>query len=116
MRSVFEWLYANRLSINATKTEFIFFKLPKKLLNQRIVLTLNGTKIFESPKIKYLGVILDPFLRWNHHIYIFFTKGHPRKGPWATTSTGVTGTGKYISKLPNIFGKAGNERKRTDIK
>ena len=29
---------------------------------------LNGNNIFESPKIKYLGVILDPFLRWNHHI------------------------------------------------
>ena len=25
-------------------------------------------KYFNFPKIKYLGVILDPFLRWNHYI------------------------------------------------
>ena len=68
LKSVFEWLCANRLSINVTKTEFIIFKPPKRLLNQRIILKLNGKKIFESPKIKYLGIILDPFLRRNHHI------------------------------------------------
>ena len=68
LKSVFEWLCSNRLSINVTKTEFIIFKPPKKQINQRIVLKLNGKKIFESPKIKYLGVILDPLLRWNHHI------------------------------------------------
>ena len=53
LKSVFEWLCANRLSINLTKTEFIIFKPPKKPLTQRIVLRLNGKKIFESPKIKY---------------------------------------------------------------
>ena len=46
LKSVFEWLCANRLSINVTKTEFIIFKPPKRLLNQRIVLKLNGKKIF----------------------------------------------------------------------
>ena len=61
--SVFDWLCVNRLSINVTKTEFIIFRPPKKPFNQRIVLKLNGIKIFESPKIKYLGVILYPFLR-----------------------------------------------------
>ena len=66
LKLVFEWLCANRLS--KTKTEFIIFRPPKKAFNQRIVLKLTGIKIFESPKIKYLGVILDPFLRWNHHI------------------------------------------------
>ena len=67
-KSVFEWLCANIHSINVTKTEFIIFKQPEKPLNQRILLKLNGKKIFESLKIKYLGGILDPFLRWNHHI------------------------------------------------
>ena len=65
---IFEWLCANRLSLNVTKTEFIIFRPPKRKLSSRIFLRLNGTKIFESSKIKYLGVILDPFLRWNHHI------------------------------------------------
>ena len=62
-KSVFEWLCANRLSINVSKTEFIIFKPPKKPLNQNIVLKLNGKRIVESLKITYLGVILDPFIR-----------------------------------------------------
>ncbi len=65
---LFEWLCANRLSLNVAKTEFIVFRPPKRSLTQRIVLRLNGTNIFESPKIKYVGVILDPFLSWKHHI------------------------------------------------
>ena len=65
---MFHWLCANRLSLNVAKTEFIVFRPPKRSLNQIIILKLNGTKIYESLKIKYLGVLLDPYLRWNHHI------------------------------------------------
>ena len=43
LKSVFEWLCANRLSINVTKTELIIFKPPKKPLNQRMILKLNNT-------------------------------------------------------------------------
>ena len=65
---MFEWLCSNRLQLNVAKTEFIVFRPPKRPLNHRIVLKLNGMKIYESPKIKYLGVILDAQLHWNHHI------------------------------------------------
>ena len=44
---LFEWLCANRLSLNVSKTEFIIFKPPKKSLSDRITLALNGTTIFE---------------------------------------------------------------------
>ena len=45
------------------------FRPPHKYLNDRIVLKLNKTKIFESTKIKYLGIILDPRLTWKEHIH-----------------------------------------------
>ena len=67
LKLLYEWLCANRLSLNVVKTEFIVFKPPRKHLNERIVLKLNGAKIYESPKIKYLGVIIDSRLRWDHH-------------------------------------------------
>ncbi len=57
MKLVFEWLCANRLSINVSKTEFIVFKPPKKSLKERFTLKLNGVTLFESIKIKYLGII-----------------------------------------------------------
>ena len=69
LKLIFEWLCANRLSLNASKTEFIIFKPPKKRLEERITLKLNGITLFESQKIKYLGIIMDDRLTWKHHIY-----------------------------------------------
>ena len=60
---------ANRLSLNVAKTEFIVFRPPRKSLPDRIVLTLNNTKIFESYKIKYLGLLMDTRLNWKAHIH-----------------------------------------------
>lgn len=59
LRSLFEWLCANRLSLNVSKTEFIVFKPPKKFIKGRFTLKLNESTIFESTKFKYLGVIMD---------------------------------------------------------
>ena len=68
LKLLFEWLCANRLSLNVAKTEFIIFRPPRMNPKDRIVLELNRTKIFESPKIKYLGLILDSRLTWKFHI------------------------------------------------
>ena len=64
LRFLFEWLCANRLSLNVGKTEFILFRPPRIKLESRIVLTLNHTKIHASYKIKYLGLLLDDRLTW----------------------------------------------------
>ena len=68
LRFLFEWLCANRLSLNVGKTEFILFRPPRIKLESRIVLTLNHTKIHASYKIKYLGLLLDDRLTWKAHI------------------------------------------------
>ena len=69
-RNLFTWLYANRLSLNVAKTEFIVFKPPRKSLTRRLTLKLNNTKhkLFESKKLKYLGLIVDDRLSWKFHI------------------------------------------------
>ena len=69
LRDLYLWLCANRLSLNVDKTEFILFRPPKKTTQKRFTLRLNNTTIYESTKIKYLGVILDPHLSWKSHIY-----------------------------------------------
>ena len=68
LKSLFTWLCANRLSLNVAKTEFIIFKPPQKSLSTRLTLKLNGTVLYESKKIKYLGLIVDDRLKWNFHI------------------------------------------------
>jgi len=65
---LYDWLCANRLSLNVGKTEFTIFRPPSVPLANRITLTLAGTKIFESLKVKYLGIILDSRLTWKIHI------------------------------------------------
>ena len=52
---LFEWLCSNRLSLDVKKNEFIIFRPPRSYLKDRVTLTLNGCKIFESTKDKYLG-------------------------------------------------------------
>ena len=67
LKYLFEWLCANRLSLNVDKTEFIIFR-PGTTKTERITLQLNGHKVHESTKIKYLGILIDPKLSWKFHI------------------------------------------------
>ena len=59
LKLLYDWLCANKLSLNVGKTEFIIFRPPGAKLENRVVLTLNGKKIYESRKIKYLGLMDD---------------------------------------------------------
>ena len=59
LKLLYDWLCANRLSLNTGKTEFIVFRPPRSSNNDRITLLLNSTRLYESTKIKYLGIILD---------------------------------------------------------
>ena len=69
LRNLYQWLCANRLSLNESKTEFIIFKPHGVYLDTRVVLKIKHTKIYESAKIKYLGLIVDDKLTWKYHIF-----------------------------------------------
>jgi hypothetical protein len=45
LQSLFDWLCANRPSLNVSITEFIIFRPPRTNLEQRVVLKLSGTKL-----------------------------------------------------------------------
>ena len=50
------------------KQNLYFLNLPMTSLDKRITLKINGKTIYESSKIKYLGLIVDDRLTWKHHI------------------------------------------------
>ena len=61
---LYDWLCANRLSLNTGKTEFILFRPQRYKITERVTLKMHHSKLFESPKIKYLCLILDNKLDW----------------------------------------------------
>ena len=65
---LYHWLCANHLSVNSGKTEFIIFRPPRHNSDIRITLKFYHSTLFESSKIRYLGLILDNKLSWKQHI------------------------------------------------
>ena len=62
-----EWLIANRLALNVSKTNFTIFSPPnKQCIN--ITLLINKKAIEQKEYVKYLGVLLDSKLSFCHHI------------------------------------------------
>ena len=65
LKSLNQWLLANKISLNTTKTELIVFRkkhtsIPK--YTEKIM--MNGMKLLPAKEIKYLGLIFDEHLSW----------------------------------------------------
>ena len=62
MKQLNNWLSANKISLNAEKTELVVFKSPRKALSDEIKIKLTGKTLYPSNSVKYLGVRIDKFL------------------------------------------------------
>ena len=62
------WLKAKKISLNASKTEFVIFRSPWKRLDSIPRLKLAGKMLTPSKWVKYLGVHMDEHLNWKHHV------------------------------------------------
>jgi len=67
LRLLSEWLDLSELAINVKKTNYIIFKVPNKKYNQ-IELKINGSTIQNVSCVKYLGIYIDEFLKWDKQI------------------------------------------------
>ena len=69
LKEVTKWLRLNKLSLNAGKTELIFFHSNRhKLDYDSIYIYFNGIRLSPVDFIKYLGMYIDKYLNWNQHI------------------------------------------------
>ena len=73
LKILFNWLLANKISLNRDKTEVIFFHKPNEKVPE-MKIKLNGHKIFPSKYIKYLGVYLDETLNGEFHCNMLVKK------------------------------------------
>ena len=63
-----QWLRANKISLNTSKTEIVIFRPKQKTINKHLNFRISGEKINLSSTVKYLGVILQEHLEWKKHI------------------------------------------------
>ena len=62
------WLNANKISLNASKTEFVIFRSQSHKLDFIPYLKVSGNRIYSSQCVRYLGVLLDEHLSWKAHV------------------------------------------------
>ena len=64
LKLLYKWLLANKISLNSTKTEVIFFHKTGHPINEyNFNIKINGHKIKPSEYLKYLGIYLDSTFR-----------------------------------------------------
>ena len=74
LKGLYWWLLANKISLNATKTEMIIFRKPCHETPIELHIKINGQRLYPCKCIKYLGVYLDEHLRGSAHIEILLCK------------------------------------------
>ena len=66
---VYDWLCANKLSLNFDKTNFVIFHPPQKKLIHTFRIELKDNVIKQELYVKYLGIIIDSNLSWKQHVH-----------------------------------------------
>ena len=64
LKILVDWLKANKLTLNISKTKLLMFHQSHKSL-PKFSIKLNGVKLHPSKNVKYLGLIIDDTLTWN---------------------------------------------------
>ena len=65
---IYEWLCANKLSVNASKTKYMIFHLRQRRNLPRLHLELNGSAIDRVNTFEFLGLTISDTLDWSHHL------------------------------------------------
>ena len=63
-----QWLPANKISLNTSKTGIIIFRPKQKQIKKHLNFRISRQKIDTCSKVRCLGVILEEHLDWNLHI------------------------------------------------
>ena len=72
--NISDWLTANKLTLNTSKSNFMIIKPRQQNLSKYVKFTINNEVLHESECVKYLGVLMDKGLTWKEHIQYINTK------------------------------------------
>ena len=75
LRNLSNWLKANKISLNTSKTEQIIFRHPNKVINYcDLKIKIDGKRLVPSKYVKYLGILIDSHLNWEHQANFLSSK------------------------------------------
>ena len=74
LRLLCRWLRANKISLNASKTEIIIFKRKNKQIQKHLNFRVSGQKIEITNSVKYLRIQLNDSLTWKTHLISLLPK------------------------------------------
>ena len=74
LSQIVQWLRANRIPLNANKTEHIIFRPKIEIITKQLNFRISGQKVNTVNKAKYLGIYLDEHLTWNFQLNQIKTK------------------------------------------
>ena len=66
LKILYQWMLANMITLNTSKTEFIIFH-KSGVKPPQLKIKLNGEKLYTSQYIKYVGILLDSTLSFKFH-------------------------------------------------
>jgi len=83
LENVQNWLTANKLTLNMTKTKFMLLGSRQRLstLTESPTLAINDSQVSQVTTAKSLGVTIDDKLDWSGHIEKVPKKVASRLGP-----------------------------------
>lgn len=67
INKVYDWLVANKLSLNIAKSKYMIIT-NKKIDYNTFKVVIDKTRLEHCDKYKYLGVFIDKNLNWKYHI------------------------------------------------
>ena len=73
LRALDNWLKANKISLNSSKTELVIFR-KKGTQIPNLNIKLNGVRLLPTSYVKYLGLYLDEHLSFDTHIALLNAK------------------------------------------
>ena len=69
MKAVSDWLYNNKLTLNASKTKVMTFGSSRAMSNRvPLNIKLDDFTLTNVSVFKYLGMWFDPCLKWDEHV------------------------------------------------
>ena len=74
LKLVTDWLRANKLSLNESKTKLLLFRPINKLNLTLSNIKLNGHLLTLAKSVRYLGIEIDETLSWNNQIEVLAKK------------------------------------------